>query len=122
MPGDFRQRPLPAPSPVSADGDHRAELSVENARGGATAKLTYRLTRGGRPLDGVEPDLGADGHLVALREGDLAFRHVHPEESHEPGVIRFGAELPSPGRYRLFLRYRHGGAVRTVAHTLEVAR
>lgn len=122
VPGDFRPRPLPAPAPVASDGDHRADLSAENARGGATAELTYRLTRRGRPLDGVEPYLGADGHLVALREGDLAFLHVHPEESREPGVIRFGAELPSAGRYRLFLQYRHGGAVRTVAHTLEAAR
>jgi hypothetical protein len=59
---------------------------------------------------------------VALREGDLAFLHVHPEESDEPATIRFGATLPSPGRYRLFLQFKHDGAVRTVAHTLVVPR
>ena len=70
----------------------------------------------------MEPYLGADGHLVALREGDLAFLHAHPEESDEPGVIRFEASLPSPGRYRLFLQFKHRGEVRTVAHTLEVSQ
>ena len=45
----------------------------------------------------LQPYLGADGHLVALREGDLAFLHVHPEEGAEPGQIRFAAEFPSAG-------------------------
>ena len=27
----------------------------------------------------MEPYLGAKGHLVALREGDLAYLHIHPE-------------------------------------------
>jgi hypothetical protein len=59
---------------------------------------------------------------VALREGDMAFLHVHPEASDDPGTIRFGATLPSAGRYRLFLQFKHHGVVRTVAHTLVVPR
>jgi hypothetical protein len=43
----------------------------------------------------------------------------HPEESDDPAAIRFGATLPSPGR---FLRFKHDGVVRTVAHTLVVPR
>jgi hypothetical protein len=70
----------------------------------------------------LQPYLGADGHLVALREGDLAFLHVHPEEGSAPGEIRFAAEFPSAGRYRLFLQFRHSETVRTVAHTIEVPR
>ena len=42
------------------------------------------------------------------------------EASDEPGTIRFGATLPSAGRYRLFLQFKHDGVVRTVAHTLVV--
>ena len=101
---------------------YRAELSAQNATAGGSAELSYDLSRDGRPLADIEPYLGADGHLVALREGDLAFLHVHPEESTTPGQIRFGASLPSAGRYRLFLQFRHEGGVRTVAHTLEVSR
>lgn len=121
--GAFDPSPLPAPQ-ASADaaGGYRADLASHDATAGATAELTYVLSRGGRRLDGVQPYLGADGHLVALREGDLAFLHVHPEESDDPGVIRFGASLPSAGRYRLFLQFKHDGRVRTVAHTLEVSR
>ena len=114
--------PLPAAVPAGEEDGYRAELSAHRALAGGSTQLDYALSRDGRPLDGVEPYLGADGHLVALREGNLAFLHVHPEESGTPGTIRFAATLPSPGRYRLFLQFRHDGRVRTVAHTLEVAR
>jgi hypothetical protein len=119
--GAFTPRALPSPTPVDEAGGYRAELSAEGLEPGASAAIAYDLSRDGRPLTAIEPYLGADGHLVALREGDLAFLHVHPEESGTPGRIRFAAELPSAGRYRLFLQFRHDGAVRTVAHTLEVS-
>lgn len=119
--GAFTPRALPAPAPRDEVAGYRAELSAEDLAPAATAGISYELSRSGRPLEDVEPYLGADGHLVALREGDLAFLHVHPEESDVPGRIRFAAELPSAGRYRLFLQFRHDGAVRTVAHTLEVS-
>jgi hypothetical protein len=122
VPGPFAPRPLPAPAAVDRSGDHAADLHADGVAAGGTAELAYRLTAAGRPLDGVEPYLGADGHLVALREGDMAFLHVHPEESDDPATIRFGATLPSAGRYRLFLQFKHDGTVRTVAHTLVVPR
>ena len=64
----------------------------------------------------VEPYLGAGGHLVALREGDLAFLHVHPMGD----GVRFAATFPTPGSYRLFLQFKHEGRVQTVAFTQEV--
>ena len=63
------------------------------------------------------------GHLVALREGDLAYLHVHPahgDEATTRGRVR--REFPSAGRYRLFLQFRHAGRVHTAAFTQEVAR
>jgi hypothetical protein len=51
---------------------------------------------------------------VALREGDLAFLHVHP------GPDGFAATFPTAGRYRLFLQFKDAGRVHTVAFTREV--
>ena len=78
----------------------------------------------------TEPYLGAGGHLVALREGDLAFLHVHPtDDGHgdeaaagdgHDDLIGFAATFPTEGRYRLFLQFRHEGRVNTVAFTQEV--
>jgi hypothetical protein len=39
----------------------------------------------------------------------------------EPAEIE-GEELPTAGRYRPYLQFRHGGAVRTAELTLEVPR
>jgi hypothetical protein len=62
--------------------------------------------------------LGAKGHLVALREGDLAFLHVHPDAN----SLRFAADFLDPGSYRLFLQFKVAGHVRTARFTLEVSR
>ena len=121
--GPFRPAPLPAPAPSTRTTGYRAELTAADVAAGGTRRAsTTRSAATDDPLDGVEPYLGADGHLVALREGDLAFLHVHPEESDTPGTIRFAATFPSAGRYRLFLQFKHDGRVHTVAFTQEVTR
>ena len=81
-----------------------------------------------QPVTDLEPYLGAYGHLVALREGDLAYLHVHPggepgDGVTEPGpIVEFGAEVPSAGRYQLFLDFKADGVVRTAAFTLDASR
>ncbi len=87
----------------------------------AHGELEFSVTRSGRPVEDLEDYLGAKGHLVALREGDLAYLHVHPEAEAEPGTIGFMAHYPSAGRYRLFLQFRHEGRVRTAEVTREVS-
>ncbi|WP_193607742.1 hypothetical protein [Nocardioides lijunqiniae] len=91
---------------------------------GAHAELSLTITRDGVPVTDLQPYLGAYGHLVALREGDLAYLHVHP--SGEPGdgttqagpEVDFGVEVPSEGAYQLYLDFRHDGVVRTAHLTL----
>src|SRR5262249_55500839 len=102
--GTVASRPLPAPvSGVDVDGLH-VRLTERAAPAGAEPELGFEVTRAGRPVS-VEDHLGAKGHLVALREGDLAFLHVHPDED----SLRFMAEFPSAGRYRLFLQFKTEG-------------
>ena len=91
------------------------------------ARLTLSVTRAGEPVTDLEPYLGAYGHLVALRAGDLAYLHVHPQGTPDDGVtepgpdVVFFAEVPSPGRYHLYLNFKHEGVVRTAAFTVTVA-
>jgi hypothetical protein len=119
VPGEFQPKALPAPtSRVSVDG---YDLQLDGApRAGREGDLKFTVSRGGKPV-AVQPYLGADGHLVALREGDLAYLHVHPQEtaaSHGP--IRFMTEYPSVGRYRLFLQFKHDNQIHTAAFTQAV--
>ncbi|MBX5469579.1 MAG: hypothetical protein IRZ21_06735 [Thermoleophilaceae bacterium] len=118
--------PLPAPaSTAKSAGGYAVRLGGGAPRAGQESALRFTITKDGRPVR-VEPYLGADGHLVALREGDLAFLHVHPtEQGHGTGAgrddsIGFEATFPTSGRYRLFLQFKHEGRVRTVAFTSEV--
>jgi hypothetical protein len=64
----------------------------------------------------TQPYLGAGGHLVVLREGDLAYIHAHAEENE----LAFEVPFPSAGRYRLYLQFKVGGHV--VTEKLEVTR
>ena len=122
MGGAFRPVALPGSSRVAATEGIAPSSRPPAPWPARRPPWSTRLGRDGRRLEGVEPYLGADGHLVALHEGDLTFLHAHPEQSDTPGTIRFGAAVPSPGRYRLFLQFKHDDRVRTVAHTLVVAR
>jgi hypothetical protein len=111
-------RPLPAPEPTAvSDGGYDVQLDAGHARPGEEADLRFTITKDGVPVD-TEPYLGAGGHLVALREGDLAFLHVHPTSD---DAVRFAATFPTEGRYRLFLQFKHDGRVQTVAFTQEVS-
>ena len=115
--GSVRSQALPAPArSVDVDG-MRVTLTEGASRAGEESELSFSVTRDGAPVD-VEPYLGARGHLVALREGDLAFLHVHPDADR----LRFGATFPGAGRYRLFLQFQVDGQVHTAAFTQAVGR
>ena len=118
--GPAELRPLPAPRPTAvSDGGYDVRLDSGLARAGEEAELRFTVTKDGRPV-AAEPYLGADGHLVALREGDLAFLHVHPTDA-AGDSIGFESTFPTTGAYRLFLQFKVNGEVQTVAFTEEVA-
>jgi hypothetical protein len=115
--GDAALRELPAPQlAAKSDGGYDVRLDAGRARPGEEADLRFTVTKDGIPVE-TDPYLGAGGHLVALREGDMAFLHVHPADD----SVRFAATFPTEGRYRLFLQFKHEGRVHTVAFTQEVS-
>jgi hypothetical protein len=103
---------------ANVDG-YEVELSGSPVVGEST--LTFSVLGNGEPIV-PDPYLGASGHLVALRAGDLAFLHVHPlgDATEQAPGIRFAAEFPTAGTYRLFLDVSIDGTVRTAAFTVEV--
>jgi hypothetical protein len=112
--------PTPPSRTATVDG-YTVTLDGDLVAGEHTT-LALSVTRDGRPVTDLEPYLGAYGHLVALREGDLAYLHVHPEDGPAGPTVEFGAEVPSAGRYHLYLDFRHDGVVRTAAFTTEARR
>ncbi len=126
-PGAYQPTGVPAPARTASVAGYDVTLDGELVAG-ASSRLTLSVRRDGRPVTDLEPYLGAYGHLVALRDGDLAYLHVHPEgEVDDPGTpagpdITFFADVPSAASYRLFLDFSHDGAVRTAAFTARATR
>lgn len=104
----------PEPSDTaSVDGYDVAMDGVPTA--GRPTELHFEITRAGQPVV-TDPYLGALGHLVVIRDDDLAYVHVHPDAD----ALAFTATFPTDGRYRLFLDVQVDGQVRTVPFTVEV--
>jgi hypothetical protein len=127
---DYQSLPAPATTADTGDG-YQVRLDAGRVGAGREAELRFTVTRNGEAVH-TEPYLGAGGHLVALREGDLAYLHVHPgghrddaghgePEPHDDAVA-FVSEFPSEGRYRLYLQFKHEGRIHTAEFTQEVAR
>ncbi|GAA2765146.1 hypothetical protein GCM10010103_41870 [Streptomyces paradoxus] len=122
--GPYQARQLPKESATArADG---YEVRLTGAlRPGKASELKLKVARDGKPVTDLQPYLGAYGHLVALRSGDLAYLHVHPNGEPGDGTTRpgpdisFTATAPSSGSYRLFLDFKHEGTVHTAAFTVR---
>ena len=120
--GDVESRSFPRATMAAEVDGYRVDLDGQLVAGRET-QLAFRIERGGAPVTDLDPYLGAYGHLVAIRAGDLAYLHVHP--TGEPGdgrteagpEVRFAVHVPSAGDYRLFLEFSHGGEVRTASYT-----
>ena len=122
--------PLTLGADLAVDGDYQAEQAMPEKRtsdvddyqvtldgdlaSGMSSEVTLTVTKSGKPVTDLQPYLGAYGHLVALREKDLAYLHVHPGGKPKAGPnVVFYAEVPSGGRYHLFFDFRHEDVVRT---------
>ncbi|UYM07127.1 hypothetical protein [Solicola gregarius] len=122
--GTYEPHTLPEPTGSTQVGDYTVTLDGKLAVG-ESSPLTLLVSRNGEPVTDLQPYLEAYGHLVALRDGDLAYLHVHPDGAPDDGEtrpgpkIRFFAEVPSTGSYRLFLDFKHGDEVRTAEFTMN---
>lgn len=121
VPGAYVPEPLPAPAAIASSDGFEISLEHEPLRAGKEGDLDFTVSRDGRPVEAIEPYLGARGHLVALRQGDVAYLHVHPHDGEQPaGEVPFAADFVSAGSYRLFLQFQVAGVVHTAAFTVEV--
>lgn len=121
--GDFEPVSPEPSTTTTVDGYDVAVTGALTA--GDSSTLTMSVTRGGKPVTDLEPYLGAFGHLVALRAGDLAYLHVHPHggtpragQTSGP-EIEFEATAPTAGRYLLFLDFKTNGQVHTAPLVID---
>ncbi|MDQ0367243.1 hypothetical protein [Catenuloplanes indicus] len=117
--GDYAAAALPAPAPTVSTGGFEVDMAGTPALG-SVQPMIFTLRRDGAV---VRPEryLGAYGHLVVLREGDLGYVHVHPEDQLTvDGAVKFWLAAPSEGRYRAFFDFQVDGVVHTAAYTITL--
>lgn len=84
---------------------------------GAKTMLFFHLD----PPDGLEPYLGAWGHLLAASADLVDMLHVHPAFEETGPRIQFNLLFPRPGLYRLWAQFQRQRVVNTAAFTVPVA-
>lgn len=123
IPGELRPEPATKIKTTSTVDGYQAELSGKLTAHGES-ELTVTVTRNGKPVTTLQPYLGAYGHLVILRQGDLGYLHVHPEGAEpKPGEtsgpeVTFIAQAPTESRYLLYFDFQVDGKVRTAEFVL----
>ena len=123
---------VPAAQPGAAGG---REASVDGytvrldgeLSAGAPSTLKVQITDASGAAVERQPYLGAFGHLVTLRQGDLAFLHSHPEgkEASQGSVSRdplgFAVTAPTAGRYFLYVDFQVNGTVHSAAFQVDAS-
>jgi hypothetical protein len=104
---------------------YQVTLSTDQALvSGKESALTFNLKQNGKPIIDLEEYLGALGHSVILREGNLDFIHAHPmEDINRPqtGEVGFMVDFPEAGKYKVFTQFQRAGKVFTTDFMVSVS-
>ncbi|MGW5580573.1 copper resistance protein CopC [Micromonospora chokoriensis] len=120
VPGAHTPAALPPAQAQATAGPYAVSMSGTPTVG-VTAPMQFQVQRtdAAAPAQ-LERYLGAYGHLVVVREGDLGYVHVHPEQELVDGTVQFWLTAPSSGRYRAFFDFQVEGKVHTAEYTINV--
>jgi hypothetical protein len=83
---------------------------------GRKTMLFFRV----EPGDGLEPYLGAWGHLLALSNDLIDSIHEHPIYANGGPEIQFNIFFPRAASYKVWLQVQRKGVVNTAAFTIPV--
>ena len=109
----------------SFDGLRVVIGAVSTPTSGVDTTVTFSLTQNRKPVTDLEPYLGALGHAVILREGNLDFIHAHPigdVTAVQNGKISFIVNFPEAGKYKLFTQFQRAGKVITTDFVMNVVQ
>jgi hypothetical protein len=83
--------------------------------------MFFRLT----PNDGIEPYIGAMGHMLAASSDLIDMMHTHPVYVTDPEnaaykQIQFNLIFPRAAVYRVWVQFQRRGVVNTVVFNIPV--
>ena len=90
-------------------------LETDKPIAGLLTRLYYDID----PSDGLEPYLGAWGHMLAVSEDLVDLMHMHPFIAGK-STVQFNVIFPRPGNYRIWSQFQRKSVVNTTVFTLNV--
>ena len=124
--GDFKTpEPLQVDLSIQKGTNIDVELVTEPARpvAGKKTMLFFRL----KPGEGLEPYLGAWGHMLAASQDLVDAIHTHPAFGETPPLdadgtklVQFNMIFPRESIYRVWVQFQRDGTLNTVAFNVEV--
>ena len=100
----------------------RVRLAVDGRPGRLDTVLRFSFSdvKTAAPVQNLQPYLGASGHLLIV-SADLAHAiHAHPEDVSSGPEVRFGAEFPAPGLYKVWVQVQRESRVLTAPFVIKV--
>lgn len=112
---------LPAPSTTASVDGYTLTLTG-TPKAGVETPLQIAISKNRQPVTDLQPYLDTYAHVTAIRQGDLAFAHLHPNDTvngdHGGPTLTVNADLPEAGTYRMFAQFQTAGSLHTAAITL----
>jgi hypothetical protein len=75
-----------------------------------------------KPAEGLEPYIGAWGHMLAVSNDVIDMIHTHPSIADGGPNVQFDLYFPREATYRIWVQFQRLGKVNTVVFTVPVSR
>ena len=97
-----------------------AELTTDPPQpiAGKKTLLFFKL----KPAEGLEPYIGAWGHMLAVSNDLIDMIHTHPSIANGGPNLQFDVYFPHEATYRIWVQFQRLGKVNTVVFTVPVSR
>lgn len=117
-PGWVEPGPISKVSTTADAPDGYSVIRTGELVAGSVSRVWMHVIRDNLPVSDLDPLFGGPGHLVVLREGDLAYLSAQPVAGpRQDTAIDFDVAVPTAGYYRMILEFQHHGQLRTVEFT-----
>jgi hypothetical protein len=94
---------------------------------GIETHFLIRLSRDGRPVNDIQPWIGAMAHGVFISQDSTIYLHCHPEQLITPTPdalagpdIPFATIFPKPGLYKLWVQFQRENQMHVVSFVVDV--
>ena len=122
----YKPLPIDETERVKTYGDYEITLvpSSDSITSKNNQNFDFEIRKNGELVTNLQTYLGALGHTVVLREGNLQFVHAHATQKPtdlQTGKVSFAITFPEAGNYKLFSQFQHEDKIITSDFVVNVA-